>query len=126
MLDVRADCACEGFEFGVGHIELIARLLHNFGQIRIVHMADPREKVVLHLEIQTTQKPREKTALRSKIRSSLNLVNRPFVFGFQRLAMHIGGEGRFRNNVCQLEDDGQNKARRHAHEHESAKPGKES
>jgi hypothetical protein len=43
--------------FQIGYIKLLTGLFDQFVYLRIVHMTDTREKVMFHLEIQSSQEP---------------------------------------------------------------------
>lgn len=60
-----------------------------------MHMADSREQVVFHLEIEATEQPRYCTAACSEIGSGAELVDHPFLFDFAAPGIRCGELGGF-------------------------------
>ncbi len=89
---------------------LTTGVLHDAAQGRVVDVRYAREKVVLDLEIQTADKPRDDRVARGEIGRRHYLVTRPV--GFQRVAVFTGlDKGGFLHRVSQLEYDADHNAR---------------
>src|SRR5438445_2333298 len=62
---------------GVGHAEVSTRLLHDLRDRRVVDVADLRKQVVLDLEVQAAEEPRDGPAGPGEVRRRLRLVDGP-------------------------------------------------
>jgi hypothetical protein len=74
----------EAAVLSVPHAELSTRLFNEFGDGRVIDVANPREKVVFNLKVQATQKPALDLASTSKVHCSFHLMYRPGVFNRSR------------------------------------------
>ena len=90
----------------VPHAKFAARRFDQRRQSPIMDVADPREEMVLNLEIQASDDRRQQSAVAGEIDRRFDLVNGPG--GFHPAGAWRGErKGRLLDAMCQLEDDAQ-------------------
>jgi hypothetical protein len=68
---------CEGALTRIPHFVLEAIPLHDGGDRRIVRMWNTREEMMLDLEVEPPEQPRQDAVVRTEIDGRLYFVNRP-------------------------------------------------
>jgi len=67
----------EGRVFSVGDAVLAACLLDNFGDRRVVHMADGRKQMVLKVVVEPAERPTHQAVAAAEIECYAGLMDRP-------------------------------------------------
>ena len=97
-----------------------AHALDDLRQCRVVDMADPRKQVVLDLEIQSADKPRQRTVFAREIHRGLDLMGCPIAI-HDLCGQRRFGEGGLAEAMGQLKDDGEQQAQDHVGEKKDGK-----
>src|SRR5690606_11478546 len=98
--DMGFECLPESFVFHALDTKLLTGLLYDPIDCRIMYMADFGKKMVLHLEIQSSEQPGQHLTLSGKISCRLHLMYHPFLLNL--IGIYIF-EFRFFNHMRKLE-----------------------
>src|ERR1700730_7177105 len=98
------DSTGHSWKFIVGNIKLFAGLLYYFPDGRVMNMADPGKQMMLHLKIQSSNKPGNNFIIRCKIGRCLHLKNGPFLLNPLVVIFCHVMKFRVLNHVCKLKN----------------------
>jgi len=109
-----AQCVSKSFVLQIRDIEFGCGAFHNARNFRVVYMANFREKVMFHLEIQTTHIPGQQAVFPREIDRGIHLMNGPIILNDP---ICIGQwMACFFHRVCQLKNDRQDNATNGMHQ----------
>src|SRR6188474_2755382 len=101
---------------GILHAKVLASLLDNSANGRVVYVANHWEKVMLDLEVEPAQKPCEHAALAGEVDGRFRLMDGPRRLHSKRILWRHRKLG-FLHAVCQLKHDAQDYAEHARHQH---------